>query len=319
MSITIFIDQQGLRLDKFLVAYLKDRSRSEIQKMIKFKIITVNDKSVAPHYFLKAGDKVKIVEREIKTDKKIKAPKIIKQKIPKLKIVKETDDYLVIDKPAGIMVHPSEEGQDEKTLVDVLLKDFPQIAKIGEDPMRPGIVHRLDKEVSGLMIIAKSQSFFDYIKEQFQERKVKKIYTALAHGQIEADSDLINFPIKRSGSGYKMSALPYTVKGEKNPEGKTAITEFEVLKRFINFTLLEVKIKTGRTHQIRAHLAAYGHPLVGDKLYGTPKTKTKDKKFDLDRIFLAATELSFFDLQDKKQEFKIKIPNNLNETLKKLK
>lgn len=319
MSITIFIDQPGLRLDKFLVAYLKDKSRSEIQKMVRSKVVTVNNKIVLPHYFLKEGDKIKI------TDEKT-AEKIIKKtgtKIPKkrskLAVVKETDDYLIVNKPAGLLVHTTEKNQTEPTLVDAVLKDYPKISKVGEDPDRPGIVHRLDKDVSGLMIIAKNQDFFDFIKDQFQNRKIKKIYTALVHGQIEKESDQINFPIKRSISGHKMSALPCTIKGERNPEGKTAITEFEIIKRFINYTLLRVRIKTGRTHQIRAHLSAYGHPVVGDALYGTSKTRIKDKKLDLGRIFLVSTELSFVDLGREKQEFNIKLPKELKIILEKIK
>ncbi len=230
----------------------------------------------------------------------------------------EDKNYLVINKPAGLLVHGAGHIQ-EPTLVDILLKEHPFLAKVGDDPGRPGLIHRLDKLTSGLLVIAKTQENFDNLKRQFQKRTIIKYYTALAYGQISKDEGEINFPIKRSPRGYKMMALPQTVKGEANVEGRKAITEFSVIKRYLNYTLLKLKIKTGRTHQIRVHLSAYGHPVVGDDLYGSKKTKEKNKKLKLERIFLVADELSFIDLYGEKKEYKIKMPSELKILLKKIK
>lgn len=236
----------------------------------------------------------------------------------KYKKIFEDDNYLVIDKPVGLLSHGAPHIE-ESTLVEQLLKNYPQIAKVGDDPNRPGIIHRLDKLVSGLMVIAKNQASFDGLKKQFQKRTIKKYYTALVYGKIEKDEDEIDFPIERSSRGHKMAAKPSTVKGEKNESGRNALTEFNIIKRYINYTLLKVKIKTGRTHQIRVHMAAYGHPVVGDDLYGTKKTKIKNKKLNLERIFLVADELEFIDPEGKTQKFQIDLPEKLNKILKTIK
>lgn len=233
----------------------------------------------------------------------------------------EDKDYLVINKPAGLLVHGAEHI-DEKSLADLLLKKYPAMAKIGEDPWRPGIMHRLDKQVSGLLVVAKTQTAFDSLKKQFQERSVKKTYTALVYGATSKDEDEIDFPIKRSAKGFKMAALPKTFKGELEQDGRRAVTKFEMLKKSVNYTLLKVRIKTGRTHQIRVHLTAYGHPVVGDDLYCTKKTKEKNARLrkkgllEPDRILLSATELSFADLHGEKKSFKIDIPKDIYDFIK---
>jgi len=239
----------------------------------------------------------------------------------KYKKIFEDDNYLVINKPAGLLVHGAPHIK-EPTLVDQLLKKYPKIAKVGDDPNRPGIVHRLDKLASGLMVIAKTQQSFNDLKEQFQKRTISKYYTALVYGKIERDEGEINFPIERSAKGHRMAAKPSTVKGEKNEAGRNAFTEFTVTKRYINYTLIKVKIKTGRTHQVRVHMSAYGNPVVGDDLYGTKKTKEKNtrlrkkqEKLNLERIFLVANELEFADLKGKKKNFKINLPENLEKLL----
>ncbi|MEA3463620.1 MAG: RNA pseudouridine synthase [Patescibacteria group bacterium] len=233
-------------------------------------------------------------------------------------IIYENSNFLVINKPAGLLVHGADHIK-EPTLVDQLLKQYPKLAKIGEDPCRPGIMHRLDKQVSGLMVIAKTQNAFDHLKKQFQTRTITKIYTALVYGKIEKDEDEINFPIQRSSKGHKMAALPFTTKGKFTQEGRQAITEFQILQKFINYTLLKVKIKTGRTHQIRVHMSAYGHPIAGDDLYSTKKTREKNRKIKLNKIFLAATELSFTDLGGERKQFIIELPEELNKFLKQIK
>lgn len=231
-----------------------------------------------------------------------------------LKIIDKTKDYLIINKPAGLIVHGAPHIK-EPTLIEGLIKKYSKIKKVGDDPARPGIVHRLDKLVSGLMIIACTNESFDNLKKQFQKRTVAKYYTALVYGQIEADEGRIDFPIYRSKGGYKMVALPKTVKREKNPLGRTALSEFEIMKRYINYTFLKVRIKTGRTHQIRCHLAAFGHPVVGDDLYGTNKTRLKNKKLGLNRIFLHAHRLEFDNLRGERKKYKLELPDELTDLL----
>ncbi|MDI3496425.1 MAG: rRNA synthase [Patescibacteria group bacterium] len=246
-------------------------------------------------------------------------------------IIFEDDNYLVIDKPAGLIVHGGF-GIKEKTLVDLLLEKYPSLKKVGDDALRPGIVHRLDKDVSGLMVVAKTTNAFLNLKEQFQQRDINKTYLALVHGRIEKDYDDINFPIKRAKDGYKMAALPLNTvdlltkkspqsRDKGNIEGffkaREANTSFQVIKRFINYTFLKVNIKTGRTHQIRVHFFAYGHPLVGDDLYFNKKSKEKNKKFNLNRVFLVASQLSFFNLQGEKKEFTLPLPPELEKLLPK--
>jgi len=240
-------------------------------------------------------------------------------------IIFEDKDYLVINKPAGLIVHRTAHIQ-ETTLADLLISYYPKIKTVGEDQERPGIVHRLDKEVSGLMVIAKNNASFQSLKKQFQDRDVNKHYLALVFGKVSKETDTIDFPIKRSRSGYKMAALPKggeELLSRRHPKNRDqgnidglfksrqAITEFKILKRFVNYTLLDVKIHTGRTHQIRVHFLAYGHPLVGDNLYYTKKTKLKNQKLQLNRVFLVANQLTFRDLQGKRRTFSLDLPDEL--------
>ena len=234
----------------------------------------------------------------------------------KYNLIEKTEDYLVVNKPAGLLVHGAPKKEGVETLAGQLVADFPEIAKVGEDPARTGIVHRLDWPVSGLMVIARTQAGFDDLKAQFSARRVNKYYLGLAYGQIKADEGLIDLLIKRSAKGNKMSARAKTFKKEAATDGRPAVTEFQTVKRYINYTLLRIRPKTGRTHQIRCHLAAYGHPLVGDDLYGTNKTKAKNKKIGLGRIFLAATELGFRDRHNAEKHYQIELPAELEEFLK---
>lgn len=250
-----------------------------------------------------------------------------------IKIIFENSDYLVIDKPAGLAVHGGGNIK-EKTLADWLIDNYPEIASVGEDSLRPGIVHRLDKEVSGLMVVARNNDSFNHLKNQFKDRDINKEYVALAHGQTANDFGTINFPIKRAKDGYKMAAMPLntfdllsrrhpTSRDQGNLDGifkaREAITEYSVIKKFINYTLLDVKILTGRTHQIRVHFFALGHPLVGDSLYYNKKSKVQNQKINLGRIFLFAKALSFKDRQGETHHFEINMPQELSDFLKNLK
>ncbi|MBI4653206.1 RluA family pseudouridine synthase [Candidatus Kuenenbacteria bacterium] len=224
-----------------------------------------------------------------------------------LDIIYENKDFLIINKPAGLIIHPTT-FKEKNSLVNFLIEYCPQIKNVGDDKeLRPGIVHRLDKDVSGLMVIAKTQETFNHLKKQFQERKVKKEYYALVYGEVKEKKGIIDLAI---GFSKRKSKIKMTVFSQN--KSKTAITEYEVLKRFLNFTLLKVKIKTGRTHQIRAHLNFIGHPILGDKIYRNKGLERKIKNKKLDRIFLHSFKLGFYDLENRWVEFEIAIPEDMN-------
>lgn len=297
----------GQRLDIYLSAELK-LSRSLVQKMIKGGEILVNDKIVSAHRLIKADDKIKLVKLKVK---KVKA-QVDKIVLPKIDIIQETADYIVLNKPAGLLMHGSD-NETRTSLVDWLIKYYPKIVKAGDDPSRPGIVHRLDKDVSGLVVVAKNQKSFDSLKKQFKGRRVVKQYKALVYGADLPPEGEIRFKMGRSSKGYRMAARPI------NQLGKVALTDFKVEQYYYNYALLSVVIKTGRTHQIRAHMAAYNHPVVGDDLYGTVRHRKLNAKLKLGRVFLVATDLVFSDLEGVKQGFSIELPNQLKKVLEKLK
>lgn len=225
------------------------------------------------------------------------------------KIIFEDENILVVEKPAGLEV-ASMIKKEEPTIVDWLIKKYPAIAKVGPDPARPGIVHRLDKYASGLLAVAKTEKAFEHLISQFKTRQVKKEYIVLVHGKMTKDEGEIDFPLARAKSG-RFAALPLG-----SGKGRQAITEYEVTERFGKFTLVKVRIKTGRTHQIRVHLYALGYPVVGDRLY---KQKNEKGKFLLDRLFLHAAGLSFNDLEGVWREFRVDLPGELKDFLHGLK
>lgn len=299
----------GKRLDQFLQGKLGELSRSQIQKMIKAGEITVDGKEVAVHYFLKPGNEIKVKIQNLKF--KSETQKFKTKKGLKVEIVTEDKDYIVVNKPAGMVVHPDTIYKDN-ALVDWLVKKYPEVKKVGDDQKRPGIVHRLDKDVSGLMVVARTQKMFDYLKKQFQDRKVEKEYLALVHGVVVKDEGLIDRPIGRTVGGV-MGV------GSKNKKSREAGTQYRVVERFKNFTLLKIKIFTGRTHQIRAHMKSIGHGLIGDNLYVTRDIKRKKKQEDLGRVWLYACRLGFKDLDEKWQEFEVVMPEELKLFLGKIK
>ena len=216
-------------------------------------------------------------------------------------IIYEDSDLLVLNKPAGLTVHKTSPTDKQTTLVDWLLERYPQIKAVGDpvkspdgshgasDPYRPGIVHRLDKYTSGLMVVAKTQAAFSYLKEQFQTRKMKKQYLALVFGQLKNQSGLIDKPLGKLGTKQTTQ-----IKGKTELDVKEAQTEYKVLESYnlspTPYTLLEVRPLTGRTHQIRVHLNSIGHPIVGDSLYGG---KHHPRPAGLERMFLHAQKLEF--------------------------
>ena len=226
-----------------------------------------------------------------------------------LKIVFENQNIIVINKPAGLTVHPTRPEQDN-TLVNQLLAYYPEIKDVGEDSLRPGIIHRLDKDTSGLIIIAKNNKAFEYLKKQFQERKVIKKYLALVHGKVKDEKGTITKSISLSKKDHlKRSAL-------LDEKSKPAWTEYIVKKYFNNYTLLEVTPKTGRTHQIRIHLTSIGYPITGDKQY---KFKRQINPKNLNRQFLHASYLKFKLPDGKIAEFKSKLPQDLEKVLESIK
>ncbi|MFA5076607.1 MAG: RluA family pseudouridine synthase [Patescibacteria group bacterium] len=314
-QIKITTDQSGQRLDKFLTKKL-GLSRSQIQKLIKQELVLVNDQKTNVHHFLKESEKITITKNKPQTaDNKLPATsreqRAAANHLPKfdLKIIAQTPDYLIVNKPASIPVHPDNRYKTG-TLIQKVASRFPNIKKVGEDKSRPGVVHRLDKDVSGLVVVAKNKKMFDHLKNQFSNRLVQKKYIALANGYFTPESGEINFPIARSKNGLMVAR-------STGQDGKPAITNYQVTKYYINYSLVEAYPKTGRTHQIRVHFKALGHPLVGDTIYKIKKQKPE--KHPLDRIFLHAQTLGFYDLRQQWQEFTCPLPIELEDYLKQLK
>lgn len=252
---------EKIRLDAYISKEIEDLSRSMIQKLLEEDKINVNGKIEKPSYKVQEGD---IIEVSIEKPKEVK---IEAQDIP-LDIIYEDNDILVVNKQKGLVVHPAN-GNPDGTLVNAIMahcKD--SLSGIGGE-LRPGIVHRLDKDTSGLLIIAKNDKAHIQVSEQIKNREVKKTYIALVRGTIAEDEATINMPIGRSTKDRKKMAVT------KN--GKEAVTHFKVLNRYTtnkgNYTLLEIKIDTGRTHQIRVHMAEIGHPVIGDSVYSNGKNE----------------------------------------------
>lgn len=236
-------------------------------------------------------------------------------------IIADTPDYAVINKPAGLLAHPTVK-KESATLANWLVNKYPEIKAVGESPERPGIVHRLDREASGVMVVAKTQSMFDHLKKQFQERDVEKQYVVLVHGRVAKDHGFIDFPIGRGEAGRMASRPnrdPLTLAALNHEEDdKTAVTEFLVKTRFTRFTLLEVTIHTGRMHQIRVHFFAYNHPVVGDTIYMNKKLNLK-RDHALGRLFLHAQKLCFANLAGERVCYEAELPDELKKFLEQLK
>ncbi len=252
-QIEIDADLTG-RIDKVLGHFLSDVSRSQLQKWIEDGHVTVNGQVVKTKYKLKAGDVVKIIPE---------APQTIDlepEDIP-LDIVYEDDDVIVVNKPAGMVVHPAP-GHPGHTLVNALLYHSPLSTINGE--FRPGIVHRIDKDTSGLLMVAKNDLAHRSLAAQLKAKTNQREYAALVHGVIKEDQGTIDAPLGRSKKDRKKQAVVM--------DGRHAVTHFEVVKRYRHYTLVKCRLETGRTHQIRVHMAYIGHPLAGDPLYGPRKT-----------------------------------------------
>ena len=289
--------EAGIRLDKYISEQNSDLSRAMIQKLIENGNVTVNEKVLKASYKVNLGDNIKIVLEEPKETE------LKPEKIP-LNVVYEDNDIIVINKEKGMVVHPGN-GNLEGTLVNAVLERCKDsLSGIGGE-IRPGIVHRLDKDTSGLIIVAKNDKAHIRLSEDLKEHKVKKTYIALVRGVVKENEATIDMPIGRSDN--------VRVKMAVKKEGKNAITHFKVLKRYNGYTLLEVRIETGRTHQIRVHMAEIGYPVVGDMVYSNGKNP-----FNVEGQMLHAWKLEFnHPITNKKMELEAELPeyfkNILNE------
>lgn len=265
-------EDEGIRLDSYIPKHIEDVSRSYISSLIKEGLILVNGQKKKPKYMVKKGD---IIQIQLPKKETLEP---VPEDIP-LDIVYEDKDIIIVNKPKGMVVHPAP-GNMNKTLVNALLHHTDSLSSIN-GPIRPGIVHRLDKDTSGLLIVAKNDIAHMNIAEQMKNHEIEKIYIAVVHGVLERDQATINAPIGRDPKNRIKMAVT-------NINSKEAITHYRVLERFNNYTYVELSLVTGRTHQIRVHMAYINHPVVGDPLY----TKRKNE-FGIDTQLLHAKKIRF--------------------------
>ncbi|GKX28789.1 pseudouridine synthase [Vallitalea longa] len=289
----------GLRIDKYISNKLPDYSRSFIQKLIKENQLSVNDKSIKSNYKLRRNDIIKIIIEE--AEELIIQP----ENIP-LDILYEDEDVILINKPQGMVVHPAP-GHYSGTLVNALMyhcKD--NLSNINGD-MRPGIVHRIDKDTSGVLIACKNNVSHENIVEQLKEHSITRKYNAIVYNNIKNDEGVIDKPIGRHPVNRKRMAI--------NPvNGKEAVTHYKVLERINQYTYVELKLETGRTHQIRVHMTSINHPLLGDPVYGP-----RNDRFKLKGQVLHARVLGFVHPKTKEyMEFEAPLPNYFTGILSKL-
>ncbi len=253
-------EQADERIDKFLSECLPDLSRSYIQKLIKDGQVTVNHKNIKANYKLNSGDSIELEEPELKE------PDIIAENIP-IDVLYEDSDLLIVNKPKGMVVHPSA-GHYSGTLVNALMYYCKNNLSGINGIMRPGIVHRIDMDTTGSLLVCKNDFTHNHIAEQLKVHSITRIYHAIVHGILKDDEGTIDAPIGRHPVDRKKMSINH-----KN--GKDAVTHYKVLQRFQNHTYIECQLETGRTHQIRVHMASIGHPLLGDTVYGPSKVPAK--------------------------------------------
>lgn len=295
----------GARLDIFLVSRFPARSRSFLQHLIEEGDVRVSGARAKKHYQIKTGDVIEIHFKEEEQADLAPDPTV------PFRVVHDEKDFAVVEKPAGVVTHPSATHK-KGTLVNGLLARWPEIRGVGEDLMRPGIVHRLDKETSGLMVIAKTQAMFTWFKKQFQSRNVEKTYIALVAGRPAKSEGEITVPIGRlKAKQIAVSGTNKRVSGNVS-KSRNASTGFKILEFYNGFTLVEARPKTGRMHQIRVHFKYLGHPLVGDKTYASKRVLGA---LPLPRHFLHASALSFPIPDGGKASFFSPLPADLKKVL----
>ncbi len=278
MKLTPGPDDKGLRLDQFLSRHLESVTRSQIQHLNRSGSVHINGRLEKAGYRIRGDETVEI---ELNTSEPVT---LTPEQIP-LQIYFEDEDLAVIEKPAGLVVHPGA-GIQSGTIVHALLYHFQKLSDFGGEA-RPGIVHRIDKRTSGLLIVAKNNPAHALLGRAFQDRAVEKRYTALVHGKVARPSGTLQTPISRHPSIRTRMAA-------RAGQGRQAYTEYRLIEGFRAFSLLDVGIRTGRTHQIRVHLSAMGHPVVGDDVYGEKAQKAFVRKYgSLGRYFLHAKYLRF--------------------------
>lgn len=284
------------------VFFKADKTRGEIIRAIKAGEILVNGKNIKPSYILKENDAI-----EINISEKLKV--LSPDKNIKLEIIFQNENFIAINKPAGLQVHPSIK-HETNTLVNGLLAKFPEIATVGDEPEnRPGIVHRLDKDTSGIMLIAKNQKTFLALKNKFKNREIAKTYWTIVYGKLENKQGIIDAPLARSLNYKKQTVAQAKTKTKIRP----AVTEYKVLKEIGKYSLVEVLPKTGRMHQIRVHLTFLGHPIIGDKKYFL---KNINLNSAIERHLLHAKKITF-EFEGKKYAFESKLPSDFQTFLTK--
>lgn len=297
-EISIVSDVENERIDVYIAGKFTEMSRSSVQKLIADGMITVNSKSIKANYKLKKDDEINIT---------IPEPEpldIIAENIP-IDIVYEDDDLAVINKPQGMVVHPAP-GHYTKTLVNGLMYHLKNLSSIN-GVMRPGIVHRLDKNTSGMMLVAKNDKSHNFLAKCLKEHSINRIYYALVEGNIRDDNGVVDAPLGRSEKDRKKRTV--TTKNSKN-----AITNYWVVERYGKYTLLKLKLQTGRTHQIRVHMRYIGHPVVGDDIYGS-----KTNKFGLNGQLLHSKSVGFIHPSTGEyMEFDSELPEYFSEVLRKI-
>jgi len=293
----------GERIDKFLSENLKDLSRTRIQKLISAGKVLAGGAAVAKNYRLSPGDRIVVTGLCLEKDFSRIEPEDIE-----LDIRYEDEAIIILSKKAGMITHPAP-GNYSHTLVNALLNYSSSISKFSEKE-RAGIVHRLDRDTSGLLIVAKNEKVHNILSEMFSKRKVKKTYMALVEGRIDEDEGVIELPIGRSRIDRKKMAVSID-------RGRRSKTEFKPLESFRDATLLNVYPMTGRTHQIRVHMSYIGHPVIGDEIYGNKNTERIADRIGLKRQFLHAAAIEFtHPISGKKMIFSDSLPEDLSGPLK---
>lgn len=292
MSEELYVDTKnsGVRLDKYLVSLYPHMTRGEIIRMIRSGFVEINGKKAKASYCLKGGEYLFLGEYHKKSRK------LIPNRSLRLEIVDAQDDFVVINKQIGIQVHPSHRERNN-TIVNALIDIYPSIISVGDDQDRPGIVHRLDKDTTGLMIVAKTQKAFEELKKAFQQKMIQKTYHTIVFGHFDMKEGLVDAPIARATS-YTKQKIAF---GKYAGEAKEAQTAFRVVEEYMSgelaFSLVELRPLTGRMHQIRVHMAHIGHPLLGDQRYYTKNERKTSldqlKIYDIHTFFLHAKELCF--------------------------